>query len=85
MPGAAVAQAGRPHRSADVKGSHGATAGARDEQQLFYLRSRGVPAHAARAILVRAFLDDALILIDDETVRGLLERAVDRSWFGTAT
>ena len=64
----------------DVKCSHGATAGALDEEQLFYLRSRGIPAHEARAILVRAFLADALALIDDETVRGLLERAVDRSW-----
>ena len=64
----------------DVKCSHGATAGALDEGQLFYLRSRGVPAREARAILVRAFLAEALGLIDDETVRGLLERAVDRSW-----
>jgi Fe-S cluster assembly protein SufD len=64
----------------DVKCSHGATAGALDEDQLFYLRSRGIPAHEARAILVRAFLADALALIDDEAVRGLLERAVDRSW-----
>ena len=64
----------------DVKCSHGATAGALDEGQLFYLRSRGIPAHEARAILVRAFLADALALIDDETSRGLLERAVDQSW-----
>ena len=64
----------------DVKCSHGATAGALDEGQLFYLRSRGIPAHEARAILVRAFLADALALIDDEASRGLLERAVDQSW-----
>ncbi len=64
----------------DVKCSHGATAGALDGDQLFYLRSRGIPLHEARAILVRAFLADALALIDDETVRGLLERAVDQSW-----
>ncbi len=50
------------------------------QRQLFYLRSRGIPLHEARAILVRAFLADALALIDDETVRGLLERAVDQSW-----
>ncbi len=68
----------------DVKCSHGATAGALDEDQLFYLRSRGVPAHEARAILVRAFLADALALIDDEAVRALLERAVDQSWNGKA-
>ncbi len=64
----------------DVKCSHGATAGALDEEQLFYLRSRGVSLHEARAMLVRAFLADALALIDDELVRALLERAVDQSW-----
>ncbi len=64
----------------DVKCSHGATAGALDEEQLFYLRSRGIPASEAHAILVRAFLADGLALIDDEAVRGLLEQAVDRSW-----
>ena len=66
----------------DVKCSHGATAGALDEDQLFYLRSRGVPVAEARAILVRAFLADALGLIDDEVSRAVLERAVDASWAG---
>ena len=69
----------------DVKCSHGATAGALDEAQLFYLRSRGVPVHEASAMLVRAFLADALALIDDEAARGLLERAVDRSWERSST
>ncbi|WP_428375051.1 Fe-S cluster assembly protein SufD [Lichenicoccus sp.] len=64
----------------DVKCSHGATAGALDEDQLFYLRSRGVPAGLARAILVRAFLADALGLIDDAVSRAVLERALDASW-----
>ncbi len=64
----------------DVKCSHGATAGALDEEQLFYLRSRGISAPEAHAILVRAFLEDGLALIEDEAVRGLLEQAVDRSW-----
>ena len=64
----------------DVKCSHGATAGALDDEQLFYMRSRGVPEAAAREILVRAFLDDALGLVEDERVRDVLERAVARWW-----
>ena len=64
----------------DVKCSHGATAGALDAEQVFYLRSRGIPIDQARAILVRAFLADALALIEDEPVRDALERAVDRAW-----
>ncbi|HEX8011579.1 MAG TPA: Fe-S cluster assembly protein SufD [Casimicrobiaceae bacterium] len=42
----------------DVKCSHGATVGALDEQQLFYLRSRGVDERAARDVLIFAFADE---------------------------
>ncbi|WP_419729250.1 Fe-S cluster assembly protein SufD [Lichenicola sp.] len=66
----------------DVKCSHGATAGALDEEQLFYMRSRGVPDAEARAILVRAFLDDALALVEDEMIRAVLDGAVERWWIG---
>ena len=66
----------------DVKCSHGATAGALDEEQLFYMRSRGVPDVEARAILVRAFLDDALALVEDEVIRAVLDGAVERWWIG---
>jgi len=44
----------------DVKCSHGATVGALDEDQLFYLESRGIDGKTARAILVRAFIAEAL-------------------------
>ena len=40
----------------DVKCSHGATIGALDENQVFYLRSRGIPEAEARSLLIRAFL-----------------------------
>lgn len=60
----------------DVKCSHGATVGALDDEQLFYLRSRGVPEAEAREILVRAFLIDALDLVTDEGLRDLLLRSI---------
>ena len=44
----------------DVKCSHGATVGELDAEQLFYLRSRGIPEAEARSMLVRAFLAEAL-------------------------
>lgn len=44
----------------DVRCAHGATVGQLDPAALFYLRSRGIPADAARAILVRAFAAEAL-------------------------
>lgn len=59
----------------DVKCSHGATVGALDDEQLFYLRSRGIPAEEARDILVQAFLLDAVELVEDDTLRDLLRRS----------
>ncbi len=49
----------------DVICSHGSTSGAIDEEALFYLRSRGVPAAAATDLLTLAFLAEALEEIDD--------------------
>jgi len=48
----------------DVKCSHGATVGTLDEEALFFLRTRGLSDKAARALLVRGFLREAIA--DDE-------------------
>lgn len=64
----------------DVKCSHGATVGELDPEQLFYVRSRGVPEAEARTLLVRAFLTEALDAIADEDVRARLDRAVEAWW-----
>lgn len=52
----------------DVKCSHGSTSGAIDETALYYLRSRGVPKADAEALLVLAFLAEAISEIEDETL-----------------
>ncbi|QYK40381.1 MAG: SufD family Fe-S cluster assembly protein [Paracoccaceae bacterium] len=52
----------------DVKCSHGSTSGAIDETAMFYLRSRGVPLAQARALLVLAFLAEAIEEIVDEEI-----------------
>jgi Fe-S cluster assembly protein SufD len=64
----------------DVKCSHGATVGELDADQLFYIRSRGIPDAEARSILVRAFLAEALEAVSDRTVRDVLDRAVEGWW-----
>jgi Fe-S cluster assembly protein SufD len=64
----------------DVKCSHGATVGELDPEQLFYLRSRGIPDKEARAMLVRAFLTEAIETVTHEAARGMLERAVQAWW-----
>ena len=57
--------------------SHGSTSGAIDEDALFYLRSRGVPAGEAQDLLTLAFLAEAIEEIEDEAIaediRGRLE------------
>lgn len=44
----------------DVQCAHGNAIGALDENQLFYARARGVPEAEARALLVEAFLGEAV-------------------------
>jgi len=53
----------------DVKCSHGATVGALDDDLLFFLRSRGIPAAQARAMLVEAFVTEAVEAVEDTTIR----------------
>lgn len=55
----------------DVKCSHGATIGQLDEKQLFYLRSRGIGAAAARDLLTYAFASE---IIEKITVAPLRTR-----------
>jgi Fe-S cluster assembly protein SufD len=64
----------------DVKCSHGATVGALDEAQLFYLRARGIPLAEARSMLVQAFLTEAVEGVTDETAKAALDEAVAGWW-----
>jgi Fe-S cluster assembly protein SufD len=64
----------------DVKCSHGATVGELDAEQIFFLRSRGIPLEQARAILVEAFLVEAVEAVADEHVREALSGAVTGWW-----
>lgn len=57
----------------DVKCSHGAASGELDEEQLFYMQSRGISIEEARQMLVEAFLDDVLLRISDLSVREWLK------------
>ncbi len=66
----------------DVKCSHGATVGELDSDQLFYLRSRGVPEAEARSILVRAFLNEALDPISHDAAREAMEGLIASWWDG---
>jgi Fe-S cluster assembly protein SufD len=53
----------------DVQCGHGATAGALDEDLLFYLRARGIPEKEAEALLIQAFIGEVVETIAQESVR----------------
>jgi Fe-S cluster assembly protein SufD len=53
----------------DVQCGHGATAGALDEDLLFYLRARGIPEKDAEALLIQAFIGEVVETIAQESVR----------------
>ncbi len=63
----------------DVKCSHGSTTGAIDETALFYLRSRGVEPKTAEALLVAAFIEEAIEEIDAAAPGGEAAREAMRS------
>lgn len=60
----------------DVVCSHGATAGQIDEEGLFYLRSRGLNEHRARILMMQAFAQDVIDVVEIEPLKALIETRV---------
>jgi Fe-S cluster assembly protein SufD len=56
----------------DVQCGHGATVGALDEELKFYLMARGIPAAEAEALLIQAFLGEAIEGIEHAGLREAL-------------
>ena len=62
----------------DVKCTHGATIGQLDEEALFYLRSRGIPEHESRMLLMYAFAHEVIREIKIEPLQDRIQELVDR-------
>jgi Fe-S cluster assembly protein SufD len=62
----------------DVTCGHGATTGALDESLLFYLRARGLSEKAAQALLIQAFVGEAIESIGSDDLRELAIAAAQR-------
>jgi Fe-S cluster assembly protein SufD len=60
----------------DVKCSHGCTTGQLDEDQMFYLRSRGLSIESARAILLLAFAEDVVEKIKLEPLKNFIKERI---------
>lgn len=60
----------------DVKCSHGATTGQIDQEQLFYLMTRGLSKEQARGMLLKAFASDVVKHIKVEPVREQIDHVI---------
>ena len=60
----------------DVKCTHGATVGKLDEQQRYYLRTRGIAGRAAELMLINAFVAEVVAEVTDAKVRHVVDALV---------
>jgi FeS assembly protein SufD len=60
----------------DVKCSHGATVGQLEEEELFYLLTRGLPENLARNLLTYGFAEEIIRKIGIESIKSDLDAAV---------
>lgn len=66
----------------DVKCSHGCAIGKPDEQQLFYMRTRGLSEATAKLLLKQAFMSDIIDRIGIPSLRDRLHIMVERRFAG---
>ncbi|HEX9282136.1 MAG TPA: Fe-S cluster assembly protein SufD [Candidatus Udaeobacter sp.] len=64
----------------NVRCTHGATSGQIEEDQLFYLRSRGIPTKVAQRLLVTGFLDEVIQRLDHPAISGYLHRLIEEKF-----
>lgn len=61
----------------DVKCTHGATVGQLNEEALFYLRSRGIPAATAKKMLIEAFASELVEAFTNEPLKAQVQKLIE--------
>lgn len=61
----------------DVQAAHSAAATKIDEEQLFYLTSRGISAEQAQNMIVRGFLEDIIARLPDSGLQAEVRKQID--------
>jgi Fe-S cluster assembly protein SufD len=64
----------------NVRCTHGATSGQIDKDELFYLRTRGIPIPVAQRLIVSGFLNEVIQRLDHEAIADHLRRLVDEKF-----
>lgn len=60
-----------------VKCSHGSTSSPVSDEELFYLKARGINDHDSRKLIVQGFLEDTLSRLDHAPLRHLIEQRIE--------
>jgi Fe-S cluster assembly protein SufD len=66
----------------NVRCTHGATSGQIDEDELFYLRTRGIPVPLAQRLIVTGFLNEVIERLDQPLIAAHLERLIEEKFAG---
>jgi len=66
----------------NVRCTHGATSGQIDEDELFYLRTRGIPVPVAQRLIVTGFLDEVIQRLDHAPIADHLRRLIEEKFAG---
>ena len=64
----------------NVRCTHGATSGQINEDEMFYLRSRGIPVPVAQRLIVGGFLNEVIQRLDQAAIAEHLNRLIDRKF-----
>lgn len=67
----------------DVRCTHGSTVGQIDEEELFYLQTRGLPRDEAERLIVDGFFEEVIQRVRIEEIRSVLHEAIDRKLGGS--
>lgn len=62
----------------DVKCSHGCTVGRLDEEALYYMQSRGIPAAVARALLLQGYAEEVLEKVEVPELKEFMEDKIQK-------
>jgi Fe-S cluster assembly protein SufD len=68
----------------NVRCTHGATSGQIDEDEMFYLQSRGIPVKVAQRLIVAGFLNEVIGRLDHPAIGDHLNRLIQEK-FGQTT
>src|SRR5207253_2589922 len=64
----------------NVRCTHGATSGQIDEDEMFYLRSRGIPVSVAQRLIVGGFLNEVIDRLDQPAIAAHLHSLIDKKF-----